>query len=279
MENIKQTQLEINKDVEKTSNMSDERGVCEMNYSINELEALMDENNGTLDLRNTKIAQLPNKLTVRGDLILNEYINEFPDELEVEGNLDLRNSKIEIIDAEYLFVRGNVFTGPYTKQIKNINVDGDLDLRASENLNELSADSLVICGKIYLDGNNKNITFLPEGLVCSGLVLSGSYIEYLPDDRIVSGDIDLSHSAIKSLPEEFVAYGNVDLSFTDLSDYPKGMVVMGNMDIRGTRLPARREGVYVLDDTITDDGIIPYESKENEGVPEYHGAEVLNEKH
>ena len=50
---------------------------------------------GDLDLRNTKITELPDNLSVGRSLYLrNTGITELPDNLSVGGDLDLRNTKI-----------------------------------------------------------------------------------------------------------------------------------------------------------------------------------------
>jgi hypothetical protein len=229
------------------------REVSGMNYSKIDFERMMDENGGSLDISKTRITQLPDKLTVRGDLILNRYITKLPNELTVEGNLDLRNTMVDLKDIQFLTIHGNLYTGPYTEYLSEpIVIDGDLDLRASGELKEIWQDHFVLSKGLYLDCNNKYIKSLPENMALTDLMLNGSHVEFLPESRIISGNVDLGNSAIKRLPDNFVVYGNLNLANTSLSDYPEKMVVFGNLDIRGTKLPAKHDGIVVVGEVIVD---------------------------
>ena len=66
-----------------------------MTYTKQELEQMMEENGGGLDLSNTQITALPDNLTVGGWLDLrNTQITALPDNLTVGGWLDLRGTQI-----------------------------------------------------------------------------------------------------------------------------------------------------------------------------------------
>ena len=61
-----------------------------MTYTIEQLERMMRENRGNLDLIYTKITSLPDGLTVEGNLVLNHTpITSPPDNLKIGGFLDL----------------------------------------------------------------------------------------------------------------------------------------------------------------------------------------------
>ena len=218
-------------------------------------EKIMLKNNGTLDISDTWITQLPDNLTVRGDLILNRYIKELPDRLLVEGNLDLRDTLVDLQSTSHLDIYGNLYTGPKTTGFKWIvDIGGDLDLRASRFMQPINNRCLVVHGNLYLDGNNKYITSIHQTLgVVGDLILKGSCVEFFDDGRLIyAKNVDLSGSAIKSLPDDFVVYGNLNVSNTRLTRYPDRMVVFGNLDIRGTKLPTSQKGLVVLGNVITD---------------------------
>ena len=230
-----------------------------MNISRKKLERMMLDNNGTLDISNTKITRLPKELEVRGDLILNRYIKKLPDKLIVEGNLDLRDTLVDLQYTSQLQVGGNLFTGPCTTGFKWLaDIGGDLDLRASKDFACIDNGCLVVRGNLYLDGNNKCITSIRQTIGVEGdLILKGSCVESFSYGRLVHAkNVDLSYSAIKELPDEFVVYGDLNVSHTALDKYPEKMVVFGDLDIRGTKLPANQEGVVVLGKVINDEEIL-----------------------
>jgi hypothetical protein len=77
---------------------------------------------GDLDLRNTKITQLPQGLKVGGDLDLrNTKITQLPQGLKVGGNLHLENTKItqlpqDLKVGEYLYLQNTPLSKTYTKE-------------------------------------------------------------------------------------------------------------------------------------------------------------------
>ena len=95
-----------------------------MIYSKEFFEQMMEKNGGNLDISDTVITKLPDKLTVRGDLILNRLIKQLPDELTIEGNLDMRNTNVDLAETKFLTVNGNLFTGPKTEIIGDVFVAG-----------------------------------------------------------------------------------------------------------------------------------------------------------
>lgn len=218
-------------------------------------ENLMSRNSGTLDISQTCITQLPERLTVKGDLILNRFIKKLPDKLTVYGNLDLRNTQVDLQDTSQLTVEGNLYTGPHTTGFKwCVDVGGDLDLRASKFLQSIDNGSLIVMGNLYLDDNNIYITSIRQMVGVRGnLILRGSKVEKFSFGRLIyAKNIDLSYSAINQLPDEFVVYGDLNISNTDLANYPEKMVVFGNLDIRNTKLPMPHKNVCVLGKIITD---------------------------
>lgn len=234
--------------------------------SMNLAESMMNQNHGSLDISRTWITQLPQELTVRGDLILNQHIKELPDKLVVEGNLDLRNTQVDLQNTSQLHVGGNLFTGPHTTGFKwLVEVEGDLDLRVSKRLMSIDNGVLIVYGSLYLNENNKLITSIRQSIGVDGdLILKGSCVESLSHGRLTHAkNVDLCHSAIKELPEDFVVYGDLNVSYASLTDYPKRMVVFGDLNICGTRLPVHQKGVVVLGNVITDEGVFTGDNKKH----------------
>jgi hypothetical protein len=79
---------------------------------LNEPDSITEEDlmvKGNLDLKNTKITQLPDNLKVEGYLDLYDTkITQLPDNLKVEGNLYLNNTKITQL-PDNLKVRGTLW--------------------------------------------------------------------------------------------------------------------------------------------------------------------------
>jgi hypothetical protein len=123
---------------------------------------------GDLDLRDTKIQQLPAGLTVGGNLDLDyTKIEQLPAGLTVGGNLYLGGSKIKQLPA-------------------GLTVKGDLYLGGSK-IEQLPA-GLTVGGNLDLDYTK--IEQLPAGLTVGGnLYLRYTKIEQLPPDLKVKGKI------------------------------------------------------------------------------------------
>ena len=77
-----------------------------MDYTKQELEEMMKENGGWLDLSGTQITSLPEGLTVGGSLYLSgTLITSLPEGLTVGGSLDLSGTLINDRDKELKKVR------------------------------------------------------------------------------------------------------------------------------------------------------------------------------
>lgn len=230
-----------------------------MNYSKSELEKMMIENNGNLDISKMDITELPNELTVKGDLILNQYIRQLPDDLRVEGNLDLSNTYADFNDTKGFYVGGDLITGPMTRCINEpFGAGGNIDMRASPYLKKLPEVCMAV-KDIFI--NSKYIKLDQSTAIdCRNLHLENSGIYELPDSVMCDLDINLSHSGIQKFPANYLVWGDLDLSYTKLTDYPDNLTVHGNLDIRGTTLPSQSDKLSVYGNVISDDGIFPYEN-------------------
>lgn len=149
-----------------------------MKLTLEEANAIMNKNNGNLNLRGTPITQLPDNLTVGGRMNLSDtQITALPDNLTVSGWLDLSGTQITAL-RDNLMVGGSLYLDntPITKLPDNLKVGGSL----------------------YL--NNTPITKLPDNLTVGGsLNLSNTPIAKLPDNLTVGGWLDLCGTQITRL--------------------------------------------------------------------------------
>ena len=103
-----------------------------MKLTLEKAKAMMGQNNnGNLDLSNTKITALPDNLTVGGNLYLSGTgITALPDNLTVGGNLYLSDTKITAL-PDNLTVGGNLYLigTEITALPDNLTVGGGLYLR------------------------------------------------------------------------------------------------------------------------------------------------------
>lgn len=137
-----------------------------MKLTIEEAKAMMEKDNGSLNLSCDDITGLPDNLTVEGWLFLNGCpIANLPKGLKVKGSLYLMGTMIEELpDAP--------------------TVGGSIDLSYSK-ITKLP-DGFTVNGNLHLRGTP--ITEHPDGLTVGGsLDLSHSMISELPDDLTVGG--------------------------------------------------------------------------------------------
>ncbi|MBQ7913748.1 MAG: hypothetical protein IJ308_08450 [Clostridia bacterium] len=186
-----------------------------MNYTKQQLEKMMEENGGSLDLRDTQITALPDNLTVGGSLALSgTQITALPDNLTVGGSLYLRGTQITALP-------------------NNLTVGGSLDLRDTQ-ITALP-DNLTVGG--WLDLRGTQITALPNNLTVGGsLDLIGTQITALPDNLTVGGSLDLRDTQITALPDNLTVGGWLDLSGTQITALPNNLTVGGSLDLRDKQI-------------------------------------------
>ncbi|MDY2610489.1 MAG: hypothetical protein SOW09_01340 [Oscillospiraceae bacterium] len=166
-----------------------------MKLTMEEAKAMMDQNNGNLYLRGTRITALPDNLTVGGNLyLIGTKITALPDNLTVGGGLDLRGTGITALPD-------------------NLTVGGNLDLRGTR-ITALP-DNLTVGGNLYLIGTK--ITALPDNLTVGGwLDLRGTGItnptvkrlrhgEYVPGKYLYADGI-LTHIKKKKKIGEYTLF-------------------------------------------------------------------------
>ena len=186
-----------------------------MTYTIEQLEQMMRENGGNLDLQFSDVTSLPDNLTVRGWLDLRgTHMTSLPDNLTVGGSLYLSYTQITTLSD-------------------NLTVEGGLDL--SGTLITSLPDNLTVSGSLWL--NNTPITSLPDNLkVWRGLFLRGTPITSLPENLTVGVWLDLSGTLITSLPYNLTVGGSLYIRGTKITSLPDNLTVGGEIISDGGKI-------------------------------------------
>ena len=172
-----------------------------MKLTMEEAKRLMQENDGNLDLRETKVTELPDNLTVRGWLDLSGTgITTLPNNLTVKNYLDLRYTKITELPND-LTVGGLELSGTGIRNLPdNLTVGGGLDI-SDTGIADLPNNLTVAVG---LDLTGTDIVKLPDSLKAgskiydrnSKIILNEKYWlregEYVPG-RYLYADGILTH--------------------------------------------------------------------------------------
>ena len=157
-----------------------------MKLTIEEAKAMMEKDNGSLNLSCDDITGLPDNLTVEGWLFLNGCpIANLPKGLKVKGSLYLMGTMIEELpDAPTVGGSLDLSYSKITKLPDGFTVNGNLHLRGTP-ITELP-DVLTVGGS--LDLSHSMISELPDGLTVGGFLhLTDTLITELPDDLTVGG--------------------------------------------------------------------------------------------
>lgn len=148
----------------------DQLDIPESEYKITDTEVIFPF---TLDLRGSSVAELPDGLRIRGDLVLGRtQIMELPKRLKITRGLYLDKTPIEELPEDIVF-------------------GGSLFLRRS-NIKKLP-DGLSVEGNLGLSGTP--IASLPEGLsVKRDLYLNKTLVVEIPEDLNIGGAIVVDSS-------------------------------------------------------------------------------------
>ena len=141
-----------------------------MTYTIEQLEQMMRENGGNLDLQFSDVTSLPNGLTVENDLDLRgTLITKLPDGLIVCGDFYLNYTQITTL-PDNLTVGGNLYLDhtPITSLPDNLTVGGKLVLIGTP---ITSLPNNLTVGD-YLDLRDTSIASLPDNLKVGGKIIS-----------------------------------------------------------------------------------------------------------
>ena len=246
----------------------------------------------TLDLRNTSITELPENLTVKGNLNLAETpIKELPKDLSVGGSLWLANTNVDKL-PENLTVGGdlNLSHTPIKQLPDGLSVGGSLALSKTE-IEELPKD-LSVGGGLYL--NNTQIKSLPDNLTVNGSLWldDNPNIERLPNNLTVKGDLDLNGTNIKELPNNLTVDGGLWIQYSKIEKLPDNLTVGGSLYIKeeqaeeipnnlkvGGPLVVDGNEISVKPNVLTPDGYLDLEKailqEENEQEDVWHKLSAL----
>ncbi len=214
-----------------------------MTYTIEELEQMMREHEGNLDLRYSSVTSLPDNLKVPGYLDLEGTpITSLPDNLTVGGGLYIRGTKI-------------------TSLPDNLTVSGSLWL--SDTKTTSLSDNLTVGGSLWL--SNTKITSLPDNLTVGGsLWLDHTPITSLSDNLTVGGSLWLNDTSITSLPDNLTVGYNLYLRDTKITSLPDNLTVGGEIISDGGKIKTRghykllQNGDYVEGKYLFADGILAH---------------------
>jgi acetyltransferase-like isoleucine patch superfamily enzyme len=219
---------------------------------------------GDLNLSNTPIEELPDNVSIGGDLYLYfgkirkigknlvvkgncnlSYtpIEEIPDNVNIGGNLDLYDSKIKKI-GKNLVVNGNCNLShtPIEEIQDNVNIGGNLYLYDSK-IKKIDKN-LVVKGDCNL--SHTPIEELPDNVNIGGnLNLSYSNIKKIGKNLVVKGNCDLPHTPIEELPDNASIGSNLNLSYSNIKKIGKNLVVKGNCDLPHTPIEELPDNVNI----------------------------------
>jgi hypothetical protein len=167
-----------------------------------------------LDLSGQDLSELPEDLTVRGDLVIEgTRIRRLPKGLKVTGRLKASGSELEEIDLDH-------------------GVAGGMDL--SRTRIEALPDGLRVYGDLNVSGTR--LRQLPRQLVVTGsIMMRACRVAIVPDDVVVGKSVDLRGGRLNALPAAFRHVGG-SLIWEDMGrvTVPEVLAVEGNLEMRGT---------------------------------------------
>lgn len=168
-----------------------------------------------LDLSGQDLSELPEDLTVRGDLVVEgTQITRLPKGLKVTGRLKAARSSLEGIELDH-------------------GIGGSMDLSGTRI--EVLPDGLRVYGDLNVSGTR--LRRLPTDMVVTGsITMRACLVSMVPDDAVVGKSIDIRESRLKSLPNAFRHVGG-SLIWEDMGpvSVPEVLAVEGNLVIRGTQ--------------------------------------------
>lgn len=225
-------------------------------------ELMNNHHKGSLDLDYTDIEELPDWLTVEGDLLLRHtHIKKLPNHLIIKGNLFIDYSYIEEIPHD-IKVAGCIYA--YASHLKklphNLSVSGDLCIEHTHV--ERLPCGLKVGGR--LDIRSTNIQKIPKDILvgAGGLYMSHTPIKDLPDDLIIGWNLDVTYTKIKKLPKNLVVGGyiNLDEDVELSTDLKSGWFPLRHGVLCGEDCSYLTHGDYVEGKYLFADGILTHVS-------------------
>lgn len=179
---------------------------------------------GTLDIRKTKIKNLPAGISCGEFLASESALTAIPDELVVSGRMDIGKTRITALPEGFscgdLLVAGSRLGA----LPDDLSVDGTIDLRDTD---FTALPENLRCSRLDISGSK--VVSLGRGTVVKGdLAASGSKLRLLPKGLHVAGTLNLSDSAVRVLPRDLFC-GNLIISRTRVARLPASMTLWGSL--------------------------------------------------
>lgn len=190
---------------------------------------------GNIFLRDKIITELPDNLTVNGNLVIYfGNINKTHNSLIVYGHFSLICTQIESLPDNLIIGSSFTLNGTFIKHLpNNLVVGNNLEIR-DVNITSLP-DKLIVGGNI--DIFYTNITKVPNNFIIGGrLKVNDSGNINLPENLTIGGDMDLSYGKMTELPNNLTVCGGIDLSFSEINKLPDNLFVCGSLDISHTKI-------------------------------------------
>ncbi len=171
---------------------------------------------GDVDLRGTKIRELPNRLWIHGNFILSQsFVEEMPSFLRVERNFVLSNSRVRLLIGCLLQVGEDIFLG--------------------DSLVEDLPQGLTVDGTVHLAGSK--VRRMRPGLRIGHLALRESWLSAISDNAYIAGVLDLEGSRISHIGENVLVGSDLRALNRRLSSLPSSLKVRGDL-ILNSHCPA-----------------------------------------
>ena len=179
--------------------------------------------NGYVDWSDTKLDRLPRGLKVRNHLTLSgTLITHIPDDLVVGGELDISNTGVR----------------HFPKYQKNLRINQTFITHIPNGVKSLFTSLLklpdnLIIGELHL--TNPEFSQLPKNLNCTSLYAADTDITHIPDDMVVTKNLNLHDTQLVYLPPN-LKIGSLNVRGTPIAKFPKNLSVRGYLEFKDTNI-------------------------------------------
>lgn len=199
--------------------------------TVEECYKIKIENVGSLNLYNSDVEELPDRIRTCKDMIISgSKIKKLPEHLEVERDLFMDYCDISTLPTDCV-VKGNIFArhSSLTTIPDGVTIGGGLMITDSP-VTSLPKDMTMVNGT--LDMTSTHITELPENLrVWGSLIARNTPLKSLPKGLIVGGALDIRGTDITELPDDMLVGHSLMLDAANIKSVGRDIVVGGNMFI------------------------------------------------
>jgi hypothetical protein len=162
---------------------------------------------GDMTIDDCDVGTLPRGLTVGGSFTFKGSLpNRLPPDIRIGENLNLEGSLVASLPPK-------------------MNIPGDLNIR---HLRRFSIPEGVTIGGALL-AEWSGITRLPADLKVRDVMAFNSFLEELPENFSIEGDLNLNTTAICLLPDNLYVGGNADLRGSEIIEIPASATIEGDV--------------------------------------------------